>query len=163
VSLLSRVRISSTYNQNGLWCSSDFIKKERMCVPVLIRDSVAVMGHCDQNQVGEDGACLVYTSTSLFLLKEARAGTQAGQSPRQELMQNLHRNAAHWLVPPSMPRLLSHRSQDHGPWPAPPTMGWVLLHQSPILKVPYRFPGSKIIWEHFTIEVLFSVVSLACV
>lgn len=54
---------------------------------VLIRVTLAVMRHHDQNQIGEDRVYLTLTSTLLFITGGARKGTQAGPTWRQELIQ----------------------------------------------------------------------------
>jgi hypothetical protein len=46
---------------------------------VLVRVSIPGQNIMTKNQVGEERVYLAYTSTLLFITKEVRTGTQAGQ------------------------------------------------------------------------------------
>jgi hypothetical protein len=53
----------------------------KKCATVLVRVTMVVTKHHDQEQLGEQRVYLAYTSTSLSSLKEARTGTQTGKGP----------------------------------------------------------------------------------
>ena len=104
-----------------------------------------------KKQTGAERVYLVYTSTSLFIIKGGqdrnfiRAGTW-----RQELMQN---HGA--LLLTDLLNLLSDRTQDHQPRGVLTHNGLGLSHHSFIKKIPY----SWILWRHYLKEVQ---ITLAC-
>jgi hypothetical protein len=72
-----------------------------------------------KKQVGEERVYLAYTSILLFITKEVRTGTQAGQ----ELMQRPWRDVPYWLASPGLLSLLSYKTKTTSPEIAPPTRG----------------------------------------
>ena len=80
-----------------------------------------------KKQVREERAYLAYTSTLLFITKEVRTGTQAGQElkqvRKQELMQRPWRDVLYWLASPGLLSLLSYRIKATSPEMVPPTRG----------------------------------------
>ena len=67
--------------------------------PYLGKVTIALRGHQDPKQTGEERVCLVYASTSLFITEESqgRNSNRAG-TWRQELMQRPWRRAAFRFV-----------------------------------------------------------------
>jgi hypothetical protein len=59
-----------------------------------------------KKQVGEERVYSAYISTLLFITKEVRTGTQAGQElkqvRKQELMQRPWRDLSYWLAQPAL-------------------------------------------------------------
>ena len=146
---------------------------------VLVRVTIAAVKYHDQKQLGEERVYLAYMSWINCPLTDDKAGTQSQlgtwrqeqmQKPwrsvlgtwRQEQMQKPWRSVAYWVILHSLLSLFSYRTQDHKSM-APPTMGWALSHQSWIKKMSCRFAHSPILWRHFSIEVLSSQMTLACV
>jgi hypothetical protein len=70
-----------------------------------------------KKQVGEERVYSVYTSILLFITKEVKSGTQAGQ--KQEQMQKPWRGVPYWLAYPGLHGLLSYRTQDYQPRDGP--------------------------------------------
>jgi hypothetical protein len=66
-----------------------------------------------KKQVGEEKVCSAYTSILLFITKEVRTGTQAGQEAGAdaEAMEGCYLLACS----PSLLSLLSYRTQDYQP------------------------------------------------
>jgi hypothetical protein len=74
-----------------------------------------------KKQAGEERVYSAYTSILLFITKEVRTGTQAGQE--QELMQRPWRDVSYWLASPGLLSLLSYRTKTTSQEMAPPTRG----------------------------------------
>ena len=66
-----------------------------------------------KKQVGEERVYSAYTSILLFITKEVRTGTQAGQEAGAE--QRPWRDVLYWLASPGLLSLLSYRTQDYQP------------------------------------------------
>ena len=64
-----------------------------------------------KKQVGEERVYSVYTSTLLFITKDVRTGTQAGQKAGADA--EPWRDVLHWLASPGLLSLLSYRTQDY--------------------------------------------------
>jgi hypothetical protein len=71
-----------------------------------------------KKQAGEERVYSAYTSTLLFITKEVRTGTQAGQKARAPC-----RNVLYWLASPGLLSLLSYRTKITSPEMVPPTRG----------------------------------------
>ena len=101
--------------------------------------------HSWPKQLGKERVYLAYTSTSLIINEESRAGTQTGQEPWGRSWCRATRSAAHCLlhVGCSACFLIEHKITSPGM--ALHTMAWALLHQSLIKKIPYRLSYSPII------------------
>jgi hypothetical protein len=71
-----------------------------------------------KKQVGEERVYSAYTSILLFITKEVRTGTQAGQEAGAdaEAMEG-------WLASPGLLSLLSYRTKTMSPEMVPPTRG----------------------------------------
>ena len=74
-----------------------------------------------KKQVGEERVYSAYTSILLFITKEVRTGTQAGQ--KAELMQRPRRDVLYWLASHGFLSLLSYRTQDYQPRDGPTHKG----------------------------------------
>jgi hypothetical protein len=74
-----------------------------------------------KKQVGEERVYLAYTSILLFITKEARTGTQAGQEAGAE--QRPWRDVLYWLASLGLLSLLSYRTQDYQPRDGPTHKG----------------------------------------
>jgi hypothetical protein len=74
-----------------------------------------------KKQVGEERVYSAYTSTLLFITKEVRTGTQAGQEAGAE--QRPWRNVFYWLASPGLLSLLPYRTQDYQPRDGPTDKG----------------------------------------
>jgi hypothetical protein len=74
-----------------------------------------------KKQFGEEWVYLAYTSMLLFITREVRNGTQAGQE--QELMQRPWRDIFYWLASLGLLSLLSYRTKTTSPEMASPTRG----------------------------------------
>ena len=74
-----------------------------------------------KKQVGEERVYSAYTSILLFITKEARTGTQAGQEAGAdaEAMEGF----LYWLASPGLLSLLSYRTQDYQPRDGPTYRG----------------------------------------
>jgi hypothetical protein len=80
---------------------------------VLVRVTVAVMKHHDQNNLGREEfiwLMLPYHSSSSKKVRTLKQGRNL-----EELMQRPWRGDAYWLSPRGLLSLLSHRIQDHRP------------------------------------------------
>jgi hypothetical protein len=66
-----------------------------------------------KKQVGEERVYSAYTSILLFITKEVRTGTQAGQKAGADA--EPWRDITHWLTSPGLLSLLSYRTQDCQP------------------------------------------------
>ena len=77
-----------------------------------------------KNQVGEERVYSAYTSILLFITKEVRTGTQAGQEAGAdaEAMEECY-----WLASPGLLSLLSFRTQDYQTRDGPTHKGPSLL------------------------------------
>jgi hypothetical protein len=80
-----------------------------------------------KKQVGEERVYSAYTSTLLFITKEVRSGSQAGQEAGAdaEAMEGCYLLA--WLASPGLFSLLSYRTKTTSPEMVPPTRGPQLL------------------------------------
>jgi hypothetical protein len=79
-----------------------------------------------KKQVGEERAYLAYTSTLLFITKEVRTRTQAGQKAGAdaEAMEGCSLLAClPWLASPGLLSVLSYRTQDYQPRDGPTHKG----------------------------------------
>jgi hypothetical protein len=74
-----------------------------------------------KKQVGEERVYLAYTSILLFITKEVRTGTQAGQKAGAE--QRPWRDVLYWLASFGLLSLLSYRTQDSQPRDGPTHKG----------------------------------------
>jgi hypothetical protein len=75
-----------------------------------------------KKQVGEER--VYYTSILLFITKEVRTGTQAGQKAGgYGGMQRLWRDVLYWLASPGLLSLFSYRTQDYQPRDGPTYKG----------------------------------------
>jgi hypothetical protein len=101
-----------------------------------------------KKQVGEERVYSAYTSTMLFITKEVRTGTQAGQEARAdaEAMEGCFLLAC--FPPPPHPlrllSLLSYRTQDYQPRDGTTHKG-----PSPTWSLIEKMPHSRISWRHF--------------
>ena len=79
-----------------------------------------------KKQVGEERVYSAYTSILLFITKEVRTGTQAGQNVGADA-QAVERCSLlacfHWLASPGLLNLLSYRTQDYQPRDGPTHKG----------------------------------------
>jgi hypothetical protein len=64
-----------------------------------------------KKQVGEERVYSAYTSMLLFITKEVRTGTQAGQEAGAET--EPRKGVSFWLSSPGFLSLLSYRTQDY--------------------------------------------------
>jgi hypothetical protein len=71
-----------------------------------------------KKQVGEERVYLAYTSRLLFITKEVRTGTQAGQEAGADA-----EAMAYWLASPGLLSLLSYRTKTTSPEMFPHTRG----------------------------------------
>jgi hypothetical protein len=74
-----------------------------------------------KKQVGEKRVYSAYTSILLFITKEVRTGTQAGQEAGAE--QRPQRDLPYWLAFPGLLSLLSYTTQDYHPRDGPTHKG----------------------------------------
>jgi hypothetical protein len=74
-----------------------------------------------KKQVGEERVYSAYTSILLFITKEVRTGTQAGQ--KAQMMQRPWRDVLYWLASPGLLSLLSYRTKTTSPEMPPPSRG----------------------------------------
>ena len=74
-----------------------------------------------KKQVGEERVYSAYTSTLLFITKEVRTGTQAGQEAGADA--EPWRDVPYWLASPSLLSLLSYRTQNYQPRGGPNPQG----------------------------------------
>jgi hypothetical protein len=74
-----------------------------------------------KKQVGEKRVYLAYTSILLFITKEVRTGTQAGQEAGADA--EAMEDVPYWLASPGLLSLLSYRTKTTSPEMAPPTRG----------------------------------------
>jgi hypothetical protein len=72
-----------------------------------------------KKQVEDERVCLAYTSVLLFITKEVRTGTQAGQGAGAEAMEGCSLLACF----PGLFSLLSYRTKTTSPEIVPPTRG----------------------------------------
>jgi hypothetical protein len=72
-------------------------------------------------QVGEERVYSAYTSTLLFITKEVRTGTQAGQKAGADA--EVMEGCSYWLACPGLLSLLSYRTQDSQPRDGPTYKG----------------------------------------
>ena len=101
---------------------------------------IAVMKHHSQKQLEEEKVRITVHQQKQSGQELKQAGTW-----RQELMLSPWRGAAYWLTPHGLFSLLSCSIQDHQPRGAPLPIGWLFLHQSQILKLPYRLACRPIV------------------
>jgi hypothetical protein len=73
-----------------------------------------------KKQVGEERVYSAYISTLLFITKEVRTGTQAGQKPGADAEAT---EGLYWLASPGLLNLLSYRTKTTSPEVVPPTRG----------------------------------------
>jgi hypothetical protein len=88
---------------------------------VLVRDSIPGQNIMTKKQVGEERVYSAYTSTLLFITKEVRTGTQAGQEAGTdaEAMEGCSLLAClPWLAQPAL-----FRTKTTSPKMVPPTRG----------------------------------------
>jgi hypothetical protein len=77
-----------------------------------------------KKQVGEERVYLAYTSILLFITKEVRTGTQAGQNAGADAEATEgYRDILYWLASPGLLSLLSYRTKTTSPEMVPPTKG----------------------------------------
>ena len=57
------------------------VQYKLVMVLVLVRVTIAMMKHHDQNQLGQERGYLAYTLTSLFITKEGNTGTKTRHGP----------------------------------------------------------------------------------
>jgi hypothetical protein len=74
-----------------------------------------------KKQVGEETAYPAYNSTLLFITKEVRIGTQAGQKAGADA--EATEGCSYWLASPGLLSLLSYRTKTTSPEMVPPTRG----------------------------------------
>jgi|UPI00001F6491 hypothetical protein len=74
-----------------------------------------------KKQVGEEKVYLAYTSILLFITKEGRTGSQAGQKAGAEA--EATEGCSYWLASPGLFSLLSYRTKTTSPEIVPPTRG----------------------------------------
>jgi hypothetical protein len=84
-----------------------------MYIFVLIRVSSPAQNVMTKKQVGEEGVYSAYTSMLLFITKEVRTGTQAGQEAGADA--EAMEEGCYWLASPGLLSLLSYRTQDYQP------------------------------------------------
>jgi hypothetical protein len=70
---------------------------------------------------GEERVYLAYTSILLFITKEVRSGTQAGQKAGADA--KAMEGCSYWLASPGLLSLLSYRTKTTSPEMIPPTRG----------------------------------------
>ena len=105
-----------------------------------LRISIAVTKHHDQKASwGGKGLFVLLFHSHSSSLKEVRTATQTGQEPGGRSSCRDHggcclRACSTLFIEPRM---------------VLPTMGRALPHQSLIMKIPYRFACSPILWMHF--------------
>ena len=109
-----------------------------------------------KKQVGEERVYLAYTSILLFITKEVRTRTQAGQEA--ELMQRPWRDVPYWLASPSLLSLLSYRTKTTSPEMASPTRGL-----SPLITNWEKCLTAGSHGGIFSTEAPFPVITPACV
>jgi hypothetical protein len=74
-----------------------------------------------KKQVGEERVYSAYTSILLFITKEVRTGTQAGQEAGVDA--EAMRDVLYWLASPGLLSLLSYRTKTTSPEMVLPTRG----------------------------------------
>jgi hypothetical protein len=74
-----------------------------------------------KKQVGEERVYSAYTSILLFITKEVRSGTQAGQEAGADA--EAMEDVPYWLASPGLLSLLSYRTQDCQPRDGPTHKG----------------------------------------
>ena len=74
-----------------------------------------------KKQVGGERVDLAHTSMLLFITKEVRTGTQAGQEAGADA--EPWRDVTYWLASPALLSLLSYRTKTTSPEMVPPTRG----------------------------------------
>ena len=74
-----------------------------------------------KKQVGEERVYSAYTSILLFITKEVRTGTQAGQQAGADA--EPWTDVLYWLASPGLLSLLSYRTQDYQPRDGPTHKG----------------------------------------
>jgi hypothetical protein len=74
-----------------------------------------------KKQVGEERVYSAYTSILLFITKEVRTGTQAGQEVGADA--EPWRDVPYWLASPGLLSLLSDRTKDYQPMDGPTHKG----------------------------------------
>jgi hypothetical protein len=74
-----------------------------------------------KKQVGEERVYSAYTSILLFITKEVRTGTQAGQEAGADA--EAMEGCSYWLASPGLLSLLSYRTRTTSPEMVPPTRG----------------------------------------
>jgi hypothetical protein len=74
-----------------------------------------------KRQVGEERVYLAYTSILLFITKEVRTGTQAGQKAGADAV--AMEAILYWLASPGFLSLLSYRTKTTSPEMVPPIRG----------------------------------------
>jgi hypothetical protein len=72
-----------------------------------------------KKQVGEERVYSAYTSTLLFITKEVRTGTQAGEEAGADA--EATSDVLYWLASPGLLSLLSYRTKTTSPGMVPPT------------------------------------------
>jgi hypothetical protein len=72
-----------------------------------------------KKQVGEERVYLAYTSILLFITKEVRTGTQAGQQAGADA--EPWTDVLYWLASPGLLSLLSYRTKTTSPEMIPPS------------------------------------------
>jgi hypothetical protein len=75
-----------------------------------------------KKQVGEERVYSAYTSMLLFITKEVRTGTQAGQEAGADA-EAMEGDVLYWLASPGLLSLLSYRTQDYQPRDGPTHKG----------------------------------------
>ena len=87
-----------------------------MPISVLVRVTIAMMKHHDQNNLERKG--FIWLTFPHHCSSSKKVGTGISNRVgiwRQELMQSPWRDAADWLAPHALLSLLSYRTQDHQP------------------------------------------------
>jgi hypothetical protein len=77
--------------------------------------------------LGEESVYSAYNSILLFITKEVRTGTQAGQEAGADA--EAMRDLPYWLASPGLLSLLSYRTQDYQPRDGPTHKGPFSLDQ----------------------------------
>lgn len=119
---------------------------------VLVRFTIAVMKHHNQNNLGRRGFIWLTHPHHSSSSEEVRAGTQAEQVSGGRSCYKGHRGIAYWFIhmPCSACFLPEPRTTSQGMVPS--TMVWALHHKSP-RKYPVGMPTACPFGSIFSIEV----------
>jgi hypothetical protein len=93
-----------------------FVRKSK--APCLSQGFYSCTNIRTKKQIGEERVYLAYTSTLLFVTKEVRTGTQAGQEAGADA--EPWSDVLYWLASPGLLSLLSYRTQ-----PRLPAQRWI--------------------------------------